>query len=160
MRRFGKLRTLLLSVLRKSSRSRSINRTSTEGEEASSGGLQEQLHWSEARRIYSEPASREFKVDRGSSASEESSASSSSLCGSAARRTDTARQNGRALAAAGKTDPGRRDESLDSQCCGESDGEDDDVFLQSWEETGATVAGSAANGEYVYIATCKWRLGY
>lgn len=155
MRRFGKLRTRILSGLRKSStstRSRSIHRTSTECDgsenEASTGGLQEQLHWSEARRIYSEPASREFKVDRDSSASEESSASSSSLCGAAARRTDAGRQNGRGLsAAAGKTGPVRRDESLDSQCCAESDGEDDDVFLDSWEETSATVAGSAAGGK-------------
>ena len=39
---------------------------------------------------------------------------------------------------------------VDSQCCGESDGEDDDVFLENWEGTAATVASSAANGKYIY----------
>lgn len=90
MRRFGKLRTRLLSSLRKRSpSSRRAERYSNSKDSLNSDGertpsptpqlqrgtqqQQQQLHWSEARRIYSEPASRELKVERSSSSATGSS---------------------------------------------------------------------------------------
>ena len=49
---------------------------------------------------------------------------------------------------------GCRDELVDSQC-GETDAEDDDddVFLESWEEIAATAI-STANGQCVCVCAC------
>lgn len=187
MRRFGKLRTRLLSSLRKprtprSSTSSAADRQSSartpRRRESSSdhdtvdagagSSLQQspphqQLHWSEARRIYSEPATRERKIDRESSSGRESSStcSSSNLAPSvacprsgASSRSEKIKGKRRrnhddtqTLCRSCAEDEGRKDSLADSQC-GDSDDDDDDddVFLESWEEV-AAAAISAANGQ-------------
>lgn len=135
MRRFGKLRTRLLSSIRKRS-ARNGDGSSPEERRAGSSSPQAELHWSEARRIYSEPAASQFKVERGSS--EESS--SDSICAGGHLQT-----GGGGKSEVTPAEKRHRDGESDSQC-GESDGEDDDVFLDSWEEA-PVPAGRAGNGE-------------
>ena len=180
MRRFGK-RILSSLQLRKQRTSRSSSNSSSSTDQCSARtrrresstdhgtvdagagnssqqSPQQQLHWSEARRIYSEPATREMKIDRGSSSGRDSS----STCSSSNLAPGHA--HGGASSLAGKIKGKRRRnhddrqtlcrscaEEADSQCGGESDGEeedddDDDVFLESWEEVAAAVI-SAESGQ-------------
>lgn len=128
---------------------------------------QQQLHWSEARRIYSEPATREMKIESSSGRDSSSTCSSSNLAPAAAsvahhphsggaasssekikgknrRRNhhDVDTQTLQCSSSCAEDAPGdRKDSALADLQYGESD-DDDDVFLESWEEI------SAANGQY------------
>ena len=194
MRRFGKFRTRLLSSLKKQRTPRSSTSSSAADQQSSArmrrrksssdhgstidAGTgsssqesprqqQQQLHWSEARRIYSEPATREMKID--SSGRESSSTCSSSnlaplvasvahhqhsggaasqssekIKGKSRRRNHDVDTQTLQCSSCAEDAPGdRKDSALADLQCGESDGEDDDddVFLESWEEI------SAANGQ-------------
>ena len=181
MRRFGKLRTRLLSSFRKRAPRRSTDNLATPEEADSNSTISDnatdekpslqQLHWSEARRIYSEPASRELKVERESSEDTASVDSSSSNLvmvtgkkkgvkkprgGGQAVRTSTRKErHGTATTTCSSTDDsgsGESPEDAELQCaCGaESDGEDDDVFLESWEEVAAANT-TAAKGQYAVL---------
>ena len=117
MRRFGKLRTRLLSSLRKRAPRRNTdNSRESNSDDADSNSSQQQLHWSEARRIYSEPATREMKVER----SRDSSSSSGNLVGEKKKNKKRNCLRGEAVA----VDTDRGSPESDSQC--ESEGEDDD----------------------------------
>lgn len=178
MRRFGKLRTRLLSSLRKRASRRSTDNqgrdVSSEFSDSASGSSNQpspqQLHWSEARRIYSEPASREVKVDSGSSEDTVSVSSSNLVVPARVKKgleKKRSYRGGQNMTGLGKKRPGvtttprttktcsssggsREDYEFPCPYGAESDGEDDDVFLESWEEM---IAGStsAAKGQ------CKWQ---